>query len=646
MKPRKAMVLAAGCGTRIRPLSRRQPKALLPVWGCPALEHVLAGLHGWGVQEVLINAHYRVDELAAFVRASRMRKLLRINLSFEPCLLGTGGAIRRADWFFDNDPFWLVNADIAFDADPAPLLNGWSEDAVAVLWVTDRGPRTVQVREGRVETFAAARPATEGTWTFTGVHLVSPEVLLYLPAQGCASILTAYRAAMRRGRSVHAVALPGAFWGDIGSPQGYLDVHRRAWAAHLAGLPGTRLVAPPAVRRARALCTRGDISVAGFCAIGPGVQVQTGTRICDSVLLGRARICAHSRLREAVLGEGVEVGGALEGIVAPATDIEDRAVQACLDRLAWPVREVVACVFHRPGSRRCYTRLAWRNQSVLAMCYDRARRENTAFFRLQAFLQEIGFPVPRILARLVPHSALIVEDLGPLCLCDFVRESGVPPAAAAYERVIDAVSALHTRGTLAARSRKLRLARRFARPLYGTEHDLFAEFCLRRRHALSANEITVIRAELERLCGQLQAQPPVLLHRDLQSTNILIRDGMPWFIDFQGMRFGPAAYDLASLLYDPYVELSENLRRRLFRRYCRNTGSAVSRRDLRVAAVQRLIQAMGAYGRLFLDCGLPCMIRYEVPAARRLQRVLLEIGDASHLAAFCDSLVDRESSVS
>jgi hypothetical protein len=105
--------------------------------------------------------------------------------------------------------------------------------------------------------------------------------------------------------------------------------------------------------------------------------------------------------------------------------------------------------------------------------------------------------------------------------------------------------------------------------------------------------------DLESVADRLAGTPQVLVHRDLQSSNILWHEGGPVFVDFQGMRLGPAAYDLASLLCDPYVMLPVRTQSRLLEYYARRTGCPEQVVDVFwSAAIQRLAQALGAFGRL------------------------------------------------
>ena len=109
--PRKAFILAAGLGTRLRPLTLDAPKPMLPLWGQPMLARTLEQLAAWGVEQVLLNLHHAPGPIVRYL-AGQPFPHLRISAVFEPVILGTGGALRNAKWFID-EPFWLLNADVA-----------------------------------------------------------------------------------------------------------------------------------------------------------------------------------------------------------------------------------------------------------------------------------------------------------------------------------------------------------------------------------------------------------------------------------------------------------------------------------------------------------------------------------------------------
>ena len=126
-----------------------------------------------------------------------------------------------------------------------------------------------------------------------------------------------------------------------------------------------------------------------------------------------------------------------------------------------------------------------------------------------------------------------------------------------------------------------------------------------------------VRTELEHVAAILEKEPKALVHRDFQSTNVLWKGDALSFIDFQGMRLGPAAYDLASLVYDPYVTFTDEQRRALVALYAKKAERPELVKILPYAAVQRLVQCLGAYGRL-RSVGQPQFGKYVLPALENL----------------------------
>ena len=170
------------------------------------------------------------------------------------------------------------------------------------------------------------------------------------------------------------------------------------------------------------------------------------------------------------------------------------------------------------------------------------------------------------------------------------------------------------------------------------ERNLFRKHCLGSRFA---REMPAdVEKELEQVADVLENEPKALVHRDFQSTNVLWRGGEFRFIDFQGMRLGPAAYDLASLVYDPYVAIPEGDRSELVSLYAKLCGRKEMEKVLPVAAVQRLVQCLGAYGRL-ASVGQPQFGRHSLPALENLQVAAAKAG-LSAVKALAGELAEEE----
>jgi len=203
-------------------------------------------------------------------------------------------------------------------------------------------------------------------------------------------------------------------------------------------------------------------------------------------------------------------------------------------------------------------------------------------------------------------------------------------------KVVEALERFARLGEKAAR--ELALEPRFDAGLYRWERNLFAEHCLGTRYHMEMPK--AVEKELQKVAEVLVKEPDALVHRDFQSTNVLWKNGKLCFVDFQGMRLGPAAYDLASYVYDPYVTFSEGERRALVALYAKNAAREDIVRVLPFAAVQRLVQCLGAYGRL-ASVGQPQFGKHVLPALENL----LDAADRAGLdavGALAEDLIARE----
>jgi len=580
-RPRKAIVLAAGSGSRLLPLTRLKPKPLFPLWGTPVLGHTLELLKRWGVREVLVNVHYHAGQILEYLR-TRPPDGLRIALSFEPDVLGTGGALPKALWFLNDEPFWMVNADVLADLACEPLIEAHHlHNAISTLWLhPDRGPKTVEHRNGLVTIFKSTMAGTEGTATFCGLQLLNARILKYLPPSGFASIVDAYENAMAAGEKIAGVIVPNAYWADIGTPESYLATHwemtiQPRWKKHRA--PGNRLV-----------------------AIGRGTSIHPLATVNRAVLWDDVTVERGARIENAIITDGVTIRGVVDYMAVRADHLQDPVTTRILSRLKWAPDQTTVMPLPPRGSARTFTRLARPGGTgAIIVRYTLERPENGLYTRHARFLARQGVKVPQVLLDWPDEQICVLEDVGETSLEHCVSRLDQASCLALYRQTLDTVARLHDQATRKAMRHPLKLSMPFTRHLYEWEQNLFCEQFLKRHLGLDEVRQVTIRKELARLIPSLLRAPRVIIHRDLQSSNVLVRDGAIFLIDFQGMRFGAAAYDLASLLCDPYVNLPEDWRIVLLDHYCGQVpGGDAIRALFWVAAVERLSQALGAFGRL------------------------------------------------
>lgn len=619
-RPRKAVLLAAGYGARLLPLTLCRPKPLCPVWGKPAMFHALERLREWGVRDVLINVHCHAGKIVDYLRRHPVAGL-RCQISFEPEILGTGGALPRARWFLDDDPFWMLNADVLADVPCRPLLDAFAARPVlAALWlVPGRGPCTVETERGLVTTFRSAMPGAPGTATFSGLHLLSPRILRFLSGTGEESIVTAYERAMRAGEPIAGVTVPDAYWADIGTPESYLQAHREIVARAARHEPGKALYAGPPLPR--------GVPPRSFRSVGRRADIAPSARLVDTVVWDDVTLGPNSVVTNAVVADGVCLRGRASYLALRADTLEDPDLIRLLRRLDWSPARTVLLPLPPRGSARTFTRIQSGPRRAMIVRYSLERAENGLYVRHARFLARQGLRVPAVILDDPAARVTVLEDAGTTSLEGLVPACSRRRVLGLYRAVLNDVIRLHGQATRAARRQRLPLSPPFDAALYEWEQNLFCTQFLVPHTGIRGPALASVRAELAALVAPLLRAPRALLHRDLQSSNVLIKGGAPVLIDFQGMRFGAAAYDLASLLCDPYVNLPATVQAELLDYYAsRAAGGAAAQQLFWTAAVERLCQALGAYGRLGANPATATFLRYVPPGVDQLLAALAHVG--------------------
>lgn len=543
MNVRKAIVLAAGHGTRLRPFTCATPKPLMPVWGEPMLGRIVEMLRGWGVDDIAFNSHCLHEQIKAWADGYRRGAVaagdkVRVKVSYEPEILGTGGVLNPLREWIGDEPFFLVNGDIVVENAPNPLekiRNFDSPDVIGCGLVSESGPRTIEVEPetGFVTCWRSPDAGLDGTYTFCGISVLKPEILKYVEPSGFSSIVAALEKAMMEGEFLKAVKSREMLWTDAGTIPSYIDLNRDGDDNAFSDFP----------------------------------QVKAA--------------------QEAV------------GSAEPVSFLGAR------------------------GSERVFFRC---DKGVIVLYDDGNRDENGLYAGHARFLKRKGIPVPDVLADLTAIKTLVLGYAGS------ERKMSVDDYAAVV-KVLVKFNALGGDPELA----ELDLLPEFDADTWAWERELFRKHCLGSRFRMGLPK--AVEAEMKRVAEILEGEPKALVHRDFQSTNVLWKGDDLTLIDFQGMRLGPAVYDLASLVYDPYVAFTDRQREALVALYAKESGRAEIVKVLPFAAVQRLSQCLGAYGRL-ASVGQPQFGKHVLPALENL----LDAADKAGLdatGALAEDLIAR-----
>ncbi|MEB3285734.1 MAG: NDP-sugar synthase [Candidatus Sericytochromatia bacterium] len=320
----KAVIIAGGSGTRLRPLTYNTPKPMMPLFEKPFLQHQLEWLRRQGITSVIINLHYLSDAIANYFGDGSSLGM-EIVYSLEENPMGTAGAVKLAAEHFDGDPMVVINGDILTDVDLKQLLSvHHSKQAQATLMmlrVTDPTSYGLVFTEtdGRIIRFLEKPSWDEATvdTVNAGIYVLSPEIFDYVPEREAFSFERGlFPLLLKLDARVYGVTT-GAYWIDIGSPGKYLQAHSDI-------LMGRVEVELPATKHGQGVW------------LAPGVEIDPSAEIRGPAYIGsRSRIRKRASVREfSVIGDDVTVDDraiierALVG--AKSTIGEDAVIHQCI----------------------------------------------------------------------------------------------------------------------------------------------------------------------------------------------------------------------------------------------------------------------------------------------------------------------------
>jgi aminoglycoside/choline kinase family phosphotransferase len=309
------------------------------------------------------------------------------------------------------------------------------------------------------------------------------------------------------------------------------------------------------------------------------------------------------------------------------------------------VDEIEITPIEKGGSDRKFYRVnCSSDQTIILVKYNLEREENRQYVEIAQFLAGHGIRAPKIYFHDPTEGLIWIEDLGERDLFGYRKESWLVRRAF-YESALDEIGKLHRLPEEASRAIRGNLPAEFNAALYLWEQHYFFENCLGRYFKIEPAKLEELTAlpQLHEIANRLGNLPRVLVHRDFQSQNIIMRNSQACLIDFQGMRPGLAEYDVASLLYDPYVDLADTERAELIAYYraeqIKNGVAVDDDFTLRLCAMQRLMQALGAYGFLGLVKGHEQFLQHIPAAMKSLRGIVKEIDGLQPLATTLDRLV-------
>lgn len=340
-----ALILAAGEGTRLRPLTYTRPKPLLPILNRPLLERTLEYLSRFSIDRVILNTHHLANQFETYLPSLRIDRLHELATRYETLILNTGGGLVNTRDFLKSDPFVVISGDILTDIDLKKVLDFHQSHNDPATLVLHDYPEFNQIKvdsEGRILKF---RTGDGQGLDFTNIHILDQVVFRFLPSSGSFDIIPAYQRMIDKGITIRAYVSQGHHWWNIGTPASYLKVHEELLTGRSSlensifkmkidykspsipllqrgtnrpaftnpfsppfnkgGLGGV-LIHPEAV-------IEPGVTFSGWACIGKGCLLKTGCRIHHCVLWEDVTVEEGVSISESIIGQGVQVVKDMDG---------------------------------------------------------------------------------------------------------------------------------------------------------------------------------------------------------------------------------------------------------------------------------------------------------------------------------------------
>lgn len=516
----KALILAAGYGTRLLPHTEKIPKPLFAITGRPLIDIIIRKLIDEGCSGIVVNTHHRHLDITDFI--NRQKYPVPVLTRFEKNLLGTGGAIGNVRDFLGDQPFLVINSDILTDIDIRNVYKFHTGHQYPVTLVMHDYPEfnTVWIdAQAFVIGFdrsAKNNPLANACLAFTGIQIVDPVIMEFIPENTFITSIDVYQNMISAGHKIKTYISQNHYWRDIGSPESFTEAVFEKTS-----------------------------SLAFLKAFGT--------------------LPSHLITRSLLAGDG--------------------------------------------SDRKWYRITAGDKTLVMAdhgIKSDEEITEINSFIYIGMHLQQKGIPVPAIHHYETFAGLVYLQDLGDVSLQMVInKQTDQDKVIRLYEAVIDQMLHMAVYGAESFDTSWTYQTKEYSRQLIlEKECRYFVDAFL--NGFLNMNTAYNVFEDEFHMMSDLLLEYAVIafMHRDLQSRNIMVKDNRIYFIDFQGGRLGPLQYDLAALLNDPYVNLSETVKAALIQYYLKklqsmiefNTQAFIS--GYRFCTITRLLQALGAFGYL------------------------------------------------
>ncbi len=596
-------ILAAGLGERLRPITDYIPKPLLPILNKPALQHILDKVESLPFSKIGINLHYKKEMIQEWLASCAL--IHEITTFPEIEVLGTGGALKNAEKLLGERTFLVHNSDVLSDVDLEKLLEHHLLSKNLVTLAVQNYPKfnsLVVDGTGYLKGFISSErlSGNDRKMAYTGIAVYEPEFLNFLP-EGVSSVVDTWLDLISAGHKINTFDVSGCSWNDIGTPSAYAsavfnELRSEGEVVH--------------VHTSINNCS--EIDLKGHVVIGKGSILEKGVSLKNCILMPGSTVRAIHE---------VPVQHIENCIIGPDYKIDLNAADI-LD-LSEGGRQLIGT----GGSDRRYYRVKDGNKSAVLMQCKKDDPDFVRHLEYSEFLLRFAVPVPELIRKVSQSMQALFEDAGDISLYSYLQcPRQKNNLENVYRKIMEVLTLLHAKATERVSECPILEERIFDYDHFRWETEYFMERFVEGARRIGGADTPALKKEFHNLAMKADSYPKTIIHRDFQSQNIMmINGGGLRVLDYQGARIGPPAYDVASLLWDPYYRLEDSVREQVLDYYVERMMHATDgefnqnafRESLITCRLQRHMQALGAYGFLAFAKGKKYFMKY-VPEGLRL----------------------------
>jgi mannose-1-phosphate guanylyltransferase len=309
----EALILAAGEGTRLLPLTRTRPKPLFPILNQPLLQWTLDYLSRFSIDRVILNTHYLADQIETYIGSLKKGGFQELATCNESSILNTGGGLVNTRDFFRSDPFMVISGDILSNIDLKKAVDFHQSHNDPVTLVLHDYPEFNQIKVDSNGRILKLRKGDVHGLDFANIHILDQSVFNFLPSSGSFDIIPAYQKMIDEGITIRAYVSQGHHWWNIGTPKTYLNVHEELLTGNLVlGYNSLKENLGGILIHPEAQVEKG-VKFSGWACIGKGCLLKKGCRIHNSVLWEDVVVESGVSVSESILGKGVLLKDNLHG---------------------------------------------------------------------------------------------------------------------------------------------------------------------------------------------------------------------------------------------------------------------------------------------------------------------------------------------